>query len=231
MDGGVRIGEQRANDAGVVFEDRVAGIGGTVRLLGDEGQVKRDATPPVGQLGHHSRVLLAETGRIGEQVAILAEGGGVLLEDGQLLAVVGIDDRDGREGLRGHAHVDGGKALLLVAAEQVNARGEASERRDPGGDVELVGVGPAQRRVNGGIRTSETRDQRALIEVYVSAEAVRVSEVQVAAGQGRAGAGERTAEDQAAGMRNPPGEAGARRDAIPGDQVRAREVGGETGVE
>ena len=154
MDGGVGVEKQSADHARIIFIDRIAWVGGSVRLLRHEGRVERQSPPLRACLRQQTGIEHPQPGRIRQQIPVLAESGGVLRIDGQSLVVERawnsvrpwIEDGDGRERLGWHAGIDGGDTILVVAAEQVNARDASRRDRKLRADVEFIRVRPAERR-------------------------------------------------------------------------------------
>jgi hypothetical protein len=191
----------------------------------------------------HPAVERAQTGRVGEQILIVAKRGGILRVDGELPVVEGAGDAVGagiengyrRKILWRHTGIDSGEAVFLVAPEKVDRGQRGKRQRHLRAQVPFVRVRAPQRGRNRRVRPAEARQQRALLArlkpaiaiqivplIHISAQAVGVAVIEIAAGQRRVHATKRPAHCQATGMWHLPGKASARRYAVPRDQVRLR---------
>src|SRR6185437_13631111 len=94
-----------------------------------------------------------------------------------------IEDRDRRECPRRKTGIDGCDPVLIVAAEQVDTRDAPPCERQLRGDIEFIGIRPAEARRYRGVRSTEVQYQRALELIDAPAETVRVSKIEIAARQ------------------------------------------------
>ncbi len=195
-------------------------------------------SPREAQFGGPSFVESAETGWIGQQIAVLTKGGGVLLIDSQRQMRERIEDRNRRKSLRRYPHIECRQPLLIVPTEHGKTREAPPSQRASRPEMELVGVRPAQRGRNRGVRSAEAHQHRSLFPnlklpvgvavhplIHASTETVRVPEIQISARQGRIQAKVAARETQPFESGDMPGQARSRRHAIPDDHVRLRREG------